>query len=353
MTMTEPLPQAVLPEHLTDALRRSGVLGVNTCVSEATVESSRATILSRIIRLRLRYDGLSENAPPTVILKTGLPERAGGGWNAGRQEVAFYQQVAGAVAPPATPRCFEAHWNPKSEAWHLLLEDLTDTHLIATAWPLPPTVTQCQRIIEARARFQAVLWDDQRLGKSLGKWLDTEGYLQRFADAFTRFADRFGEQVPAERRRIYEQLLAAAPHLFSRYLSRRHLTIVQGDAHVWNCFLARDDSADIRFFDWDTWRINIGAADLSYMMAMHWYPERRARLEKTLLDRYHDALIAGGVRDYHRATLDDDYRLSVLWQITTPVWQAIFNIPPVIWWNNLERVFLAVDDLKCRDLLVA
>jgi len=48
MTMTEPLPQAVLPEHLTDALRRSGVLGVNTCVSEATVESSRATILPRI-----------------------------------------------------------------------------------------------------------------------------------------------------------------------------------------------------------------------------------------------------------------------------------------------------------------
>jgi|SRR6516162_9231988 len=93
MTMTEPLPQAVLPEHLTDALRRSGVLGVNTCVSEATVESSRATILSRIIRLRLRYDGLSENAPPTVILKTGLPERAGGGWNAGRQEVAFYQRL--------------------------------------------------------------------------------------------------------------------------------------------------------------------------------------------------------------------------------------------------------------------
>jgi len=257
--MTEPLPQAVLPEHLTDALRRSGVLGVNTCVSEATVESSRATILSRIIRLRLRYDGLSENAPPTVILKTGLPERAGGGWNAGRQEVAFYQQVAGAVAPPATPRCFEAHWNPKSEAWHLLLEDLTDTHLIATAWPLPPTVTQCQRIIEARARFQAVLWDDQRLGKSLGKWLDTEGYLQRFADAFTRFADRFGEQVPAERRRIYEQLLAAAPHLFSRYLSRRHLTIVQGDAHVWNCFLARDDSAEKRIHDAGVIPITMGS----------------------------------------------------------------------------------------------
>jgi hypothetical protein len=27
------------------------------------------------------------------------------------------------------------------------------------------------------------------------------------------------------------------------------------------------------------------------------------------------------------------------------------NIPPVVWWNNLERIFLAVDDLDCRELL--
>ena len=49
--------------------------------------------------------------------------------------------------------------------------------------------------------------------------------------------------------------------------------------------------------------------------------------------------------------LEDDYRLSVLWHITTPVHQVANNIPPVIWWNNLERVFLAVDDLGCRDLV--
>jgi hypothetical protein len=28
------------------------------------------------------------------------------------------------------------------------------------------------------------------------------------------------------------------------------------------------------------------------------------------------------------------------------------DIPPVIWWNNLERILLAVDDLGCRELLV-
>jgi hypothetical protein len=45
------------------------------------------------------------------------------------------------------------------------------------------------------------------------------------------------------------------------------------------------------------------------------------------------------------------YRLSVLWLITRPVAQALNNIAARVWWNNLERIMLAVDDLGCRDLL--
>jgi hypothetical protein len=39
------------------------------------VESSKATILSRIVRLRLSYDGAARQTPASLILKTGLPER--------------------------------------------------------------------------------------------------------------------------------------------------------------------------------------------------------------------------------------------------------------------------------------
>jgi len=42
---------------------------------------------------------------------------------------------------------------------------------------------------------------------------------------------------------------------------------------------------------------------------------------------------------------------SALWQIATPVFQAGANIPTVIWWNNFERILMAVDDLGCRELL--
>jgi ecdysteroid kinase len=346
--MTEPLPAAASPEHLTDALRRAGALGSGR-VSAVAVESSRPTILSRIIRLRLTYDGAADAAPRSLILKTGLPDRGTAG---GRQEVAFYAQAAAVKATDLVPRCFETHAD--EDTWHLLLEDLTDSHVIATVWPLPPTLAQCQAITRARARFHAAWWDDPRLGVTVGTWPDAtawEEYLQRLADELTRFADRLGDRLPRARHDLYQRLLAAGPRLLARYHSRRNITIVNGDAHVWNCFLPKDGGDDVRFFDWDSWRIRVGTNDLAYMMAMHWYPDRRRSMERPLLDLYHATLVAHGV-SYERRALDDDYRLSVLWQIATPVWQAANNIPPVIWWNNLERIFLAVDDLGCRGLLV-
>ena len=150
---------------------------------------------------------------------------------------------------------------------------------------------------------------------------------------------------------LYERFLDSAPHLLERYDARRNVTLIHGDAHVWNVFLPRDGGDDLRLFDWDGWRIGVAAGDLAYMMALHWYPDRRRRLERALLDRYHATLLAHGVNGYDRRALDDDYRWAVLWQMATPVWQAAYDIPPVIWWNHMERIMLAVDDLGCRELL--
>ena len=69
------------------------------------------------------------------------------------------------------------------------------------------------------------------------------------------------------------------------------------------------------------------------------------------MDHYHAALVTHGVSGYGRNDLHEDYRVSVLWQLMTPVWQAALDLPPMIWWGHLERIMLAVDDLGCRDLL--
>ena len=143
----------------------------------------------------------------------------------------------------------------------------------------------------------------------------------------------------------------ARPASSSGRESRRGVTVTHGDAHVWNCFLPRDGGSDVRLFDWSEWDLGVATQDLAYMMAVHWYPDRRRRMERSLLDVYHAALLMHGVKDYDRQALDDDYRLSALWHVATPIWQAGFNVPTVIWWNNLERIHMAIEDLGCRELL--
>jgi hypothetical protein len=66
---SESLPTAASAEHITDALRRAGVLGDGR-ICDVVVESSCDTILSRIVRLGLSYQGAS--AMPARLKHFGL-----------------------------------------------------------------------------------------------------------------------------------------------------------------------------------------------------------------------------------------------------------------------------------------
>jgi len=350
--IADPPPAAANAELLTKALRESGALPRGG-VRSATVVSSAKKLRSHTLRLRLDYEGLAGDAPDTIILKMGYLDGAGRSSYANRQEMAFYRDVAPALPERLVPRCFEVVKAAGNSAWHLLLEDLTETHFIATEWPLPPSLEQYEAIVQAQARFHAAWWDSPQLGVSVGTFVDNwNGVLRSLTQQFARFIDRYGELLSSGRRDLYERLFDRAPHLLARQQSRRNLTLIHGDAHPWNFFLPRPGiGAGVRLIDWEDWGIDTATDDLAYMMAMLWYPDRRHRMERALLDLYHAALLAQAVSAYDRQALHDDYRLSVLWLITRPIRQAANNIAARVWWNNLERIMLAVDDLGCRDLL--
>ena len=353
--MTPPqLPAVTEPAALTAALRKAGVLD-RGAVREVKVLHERDTVLSHITRLGLRYVRESAGAPQSLILKTPHAAFAKPLANAGRHEVAYYTQLAPKMPAQLVPRCFDGNFDEESLAWHLLLEDLTDSHEIATAWPLPPSREQMMAIVTALARWHAAWWDHPGLGETVGTWDSTEDsarQMETFAGHYDRFADQLGDRLSEERRILYRRLVEQSARLSQRYHSRRRVSIAHGDAHTWNFMLPRAGVVDtVRIFDFDLWGIDVPTNDLAYMMAMHWYPERRQALERLLLNHYHATLIANGVSGYTRGALDQDYRWSVLWHITKPIWQWSINIPPVIWWNNLERVMMAVEDLGCEEIL--
>jgi len=163
---TASVPSAATAQHLTESLRRSGALG-KARVRDVAVMSSLRKLRSHTFRLSLDYEGPAENAPPSVILKMGHLDSAGRATYANRRELAFYRDVAPALPPRLVPACHDAVEATADSPWRLLLEDLTESHFIATEWPLPPTLEQCGSIMRAQACFHAAWWDNPRLGRQL------------------------------------------------------------------------------------------------------------------------------------------------------------------------------------------
>jgi hypothetical protein len=205
--MSNGRPPAAEPAHLSAVLRAK--------VSDVMVEKDIPTILSRIIHLRLVYDDPAADLPATLILKTGLPRTMQPDWNDGRDEVAFYTRIAPALQGGIVPHCYEAHHDPASGAWHLLLENLSDTHALPTQWPLPPTQAQCEMILNARSQLHAAWWDHPGLGVAAGERAcakSLEAYLGRVERALATVSDRLGDEL-SERRALFERFIQAAPKL--------------------------------------------------------------------------------------------------------------------------------------------
>jgi hypothetical protein len=251
--LPEALPTTAEADHLTEVLRRSGVLG-SARVCDVAAINSFAKLRSLTWRLRLSYDGSAGQAPASLILKTGHVDRDGRPSYANRREIAFYREIAPSLDVGIVPRCYGAIEVTDISPWHLLLEDLTVSHFLATEHPLPPTAEQCEKIVEAWAKFHAAWWDDPRLGAAVGSWPAPAWgrYLRGFQEQLSRFNDRFGQVMPAERHEIYRRLIDQAPRLLARLDSRRNLTLVHGDAHWWNCFVPRDNG-NVRLIDWEDW----------------------------------------------------------------------------------------------------
>jgi thiamine kinase-like enzyme len=256
------------------------------------------------------------------------------------------------MTDPPVPRCYDAVFDDATGRFHVLLEDLSETHCVLTTWPLPPDFEACERIVDAWARFHAGWWRDPRLGNGIGETFNADAYAAFVAREFPRFVGSLGDRLSRERRERCERMVAAAARIAIQQWADGSLTLIHGDAHVWNVLCPKEGmTGGVNIIDWDNWRPAAGARDLAYMMAVHWYPERRRRFERELLLRYQRKLEAHGVAAYDMGALWRDYRLAVIQSIGTPLSQAAAGLPPLVWWGHLERIMLAYEDLGCEELM--
>jgi hypothetical protein len=74
-----PRPEVIEADALTAGLRRCGALGDGGRVRGVVDEEFRGTIVSRIVRVRVDYEGEAPDAPRSLIFKTALAAGRRGG----------------------------------------------------------------------------------------------------------------------------------------------------------------------------------------------------------------------------------------------------------------------------------
>lgn len=262
-------------------------------------------------------------------------------------EAKFYQKIAPLLTNPMAPICYDAQYDTTSS--HILIAYVEQTHFAAPeAVPMP--LVYHERIVDALADLHHQFWDQPRLQPEIGALAsDVPQFAFTIASQhFAAFVDTLSDRLSMQRRGQYERILAQFPH----YRPRGPKTIVHGDAHWGNFLYPHDPAANpLVLIDWAEWHVNSGVGDLVYNIALQCYPERRARLEESLMRRYHDQLLLFGIHDYSWAQCWEDYRRMVIEQCLWPIVWHHFDLSPNVWWFALECTLAAFEDLDCGEFL--
>lgn len=347
--------EQVTPEWLSGALRRAGVLTTGAVV--AVQAASQTTFTAASLRLVVTYSVdarcASDPLPASLFLKLSTPDTPP---RFAERESAFYTRVAAAMSDPPVPVCYDAVFSPDSGRCHILLEDLSATHLSPASFDLP--LEQCEAGIDCLARCHSAWWDHPQIGELSAHYTPAEKqeYLHSIERTAPQFMAALGDRLPPDTRALYERVIARLPDLWEHHWRPRlstgcHVTLIHGDSHWRNFMFARDPSLhSARLIDWQFWGIGVCGHDLAHAIALRAEPAWRAEIEVPLLRRYLERLAEGGVTGYTWDDLWLDYRAAILDNLFMPMWQWSAGYAKDVWWGLFDRVVPAYQDLGCGDL---
>ncbi len=260
-------------------------------------------------RFTLTYASPAPDAPTSFVGKFPSPDptsRRTGSMGSYVREVSFYRQIRPTV-DIRTPVVHRIEFDEASADFMLMMEDMapaTQGDQMAGC-----TVAEAEAAMDEIARLHAPRWGDPTL-------MDYPFFSNIQRGAMERaFYRRLWRGFLSR----YESLLAPDLLDLGRSLEERfntygrlypgNRTITHGDYRLDNLLIGRDGPTPvITVVDWQTVGIGCGALDVAYFIGAGLLPEVRRKHERDLVRRYHEALQAGGVRDYSFDQLWEDYR---------------------------------------------
>lgn len=347
------LGQVNLP-WLTEVLVNSGAL-THGAVAGVEVDMGRGN-WSTSARLVVRYtDGSQGTLPRRLFLKlvnTDLEDEF-----FGASEVMYYTRDYVGLEDAPLLRCYDGAYSEEQRRYHLLLDDVSETHVEAAT--KTPTLDYGLALAEGLAALHAHWWGAERLAQA-GASLHSADHIQRFADiseaGVGHILNNFSTELQPHWPALIQDFFANhSQRLIERSQNLNGFTLIHGDVNQQNILVPRQGHRPIYLidrqpFNWSltTW---LGVYDLAYAMVLDWEVATRRPLEILVLQHYHANLLQRGVEGYTWERLWDDYRLCVAMgiYIATEYCRGEGGARLVhTWLPMLQRALTACDDLAYR-----
>jgi len=348
--------EQVTPEWLTAVLTRSRALN-SGAVQGFAVATSQGNWSSNA-RLTVHYAAASQGTLPhhlfLKLVNTDLEDEF-----FGPSEVFYYTRDYVDVADAPLIRCYDAAYSEEQHRYHLLLDDVSATHI--TAGTIPPTLDYGLALAEAFAILHARWWGVQRLASAGAPWHDAR-HIQRFVNIAEPGVEHIITHCVAALKPHWPDLMRDfyAHHpakMIARAQDATGFTLIHGDAGPYNIMVPRNGSRplyliDRQPFDWSltTW---LGVYDLAFAIVLDWDSESRRHLEIPVLQHYHQHLLRRGVTDCSWEQVWDDYRLAAAMGVYIAVeyCRGQYNEDMQwVWLPMLQKALTACDDLNCAEL---
>lgn len=341
---------------LTSVLASSGALNTGA-VAAFDVNAGRGNWSTNAM-LKIRYENGSQGAlPPRLFLK--LVNTNSGEETFDSSEVTYYTRDYDGVEGVPLVRCYDAAFSGELELYHILLEDLSETHVVAAE--KAPTLEYGLALADGLAAMHAHWWGARRFtqaGATMHSARDIRHFVDIAESGVGNLLNRFSTELEPHWPDAIRALFAKHPQaLIERTRDDKGFTLIHGDVGHHNVLVPRDGDRPIYIidrqpFDWSltTW---LGVYDLAYAIVLDWEVETRRNLEIPILKRYHDQLIRHGVNGYSWDQLYGDYRLCVAMcvYVATEYFRGGVDGQWISYWLlMLQRALTACDDLNCSEL---
>jgi thiamine kinase-like enzyme len=344
------------PQLITPILRAHEVIGDNEEVAQIRQVRSDESNSSKHYVLALQYKDFrtQRHAPDRIFVKIGLPNQTE---EFSKREVMFYERIVRSMKRKLPkevlrfPTCYDAFYDEEKLQYHLILEDISQ-EFKASPDKAPPTPRHREQVIDTLAYFHAYWWEHPLL-EDLAPLPSAESLDENLAGYQERLTDlkaSVGKFLNSKHLDVLAKIAAAYPKKRrERLLAGQGITLVHRDLHPGNILYSPRESLIV---DWQSWHIDTATDDLAYMIAFFWPQHLRHFQEMPLLQRYHEILLAQGIKNYSWDEFLYDYKASTARCLgfLLQSWTRTKHASGI--WQRMELgidTFLAMDGLAILD----